>query len=291
MLVNAAGAWADDIARPRRDARRSGSPRSAARWPGSRRPRGTTRARWPMVIGAGESWYMKPDAGALLISPADDDPAEPHDAWADDMVLAEGIARWEAHVTTPVTRMIANWAGLAHLLARPQPGDRPGAGDAPDFLWCRGPGRLRLPDRARRVAACSPTSSPAARRRSTPPPLPGSTRPGSADPPRRSPASRLLWSSNTLGGQGGNAPLQNRESAAQPHIRATAPARGQSSAPRGRFGRSALISSGTTSSGSAAGAISCHCAQPSASVLQEQPATAASRPRRAARRSSRRGRR
>ena len=43
-----------------------------------------------MLLGAGERWYAKPDAGKLLVSPAEEDPVEPHDAWADDMVLAEG---------------------------------------------------------------------------------------------------------------------------------------------------------------------------------------------------------
>ena len=37
---------------------------------------------------------------------------EPHDAFADDMVLAEGLARYEEMVTEPVTRLITNWAGL-----------------------------------------------------------------------------------------------------------------------------------------------------------------------------------
>jgi len=137
-LVNAAGAWADMIARmagitpigftPKR--------RSMARVAA---PEGHDVSRWPMVFGAGEAWYMKPDAGALLISPADAEPVEPHDAWADDMVLATGIAGWEAHVTTPVTRMIANWAGLrtfspdGNLVIGPAPQD-------PDFLWCAGQG-------------------------------------------------------------------------------------------------------------------------------------------------------
>jgi glycine/D-amino acid oxidase-like deaminating enzyme len=65
-----------------------------------------------MIFGAGESWYCKPDAGALLVSPAEEDLMPPHDAFADDMVLAEGLARYEEMVTEPVTRVIANWAGL-----------------------------------------------------------------------------------------------------------------------------------------------------------------------------------
>jgi len=75
-------------------------------------PGGHDLSRWPMLHGAGETWYAKPDAGALIVSPSEEDPMEPHDAWADDMVLAEGLARYEEMVTEPVTRIISNWAGL-----------------------------------------------------------------------------------------------------------------------------------------------------------------------------------
>ena len=68
-----------------------------------------------MFFGVGESWYAKPDAGALLVSPADEDVVAPQDAWADDMVLAEGLARYEGMVRTPVTRLLASWAGLAQF--------------------------------------------------------------------------------------------------------------------------------------------------------------------------------
>jgi glycine/D-amino acid oxidase-like deaminating enzyme len=138
LVVNAAGAWADQVAamagvpplglRPLR--------RSMARLAA---PGGHDVSRWPMIFGAGESWYAKPDAGALLVSPAEEDPAEPHDAWADDLVLAEGLARYEAMVTVPVTRPIATWAGLRTftpdrcLALGPAPG-------APGFWWCAGQG-------------------------------------------------------------------------------------------------------------------------------------------------------
>jgi D-arginine dehydrogenase len=110
-LVNAAGAWADTVAtmagvrplgiQPNR--------RSMARIPA---PGGHDVSGWPMMFGCGETWYAKPDAGALIVSPAEEHPMEPHDAWADDMVLAEGLARYEEMVTEPVTRLISNWAGL-----------------------------------------------------------------------------------------------------------------------------------------------------------------------------------
>ena len=111
VIVNAAGAWVDAIAamagvkpigfQPLR--------RSMARLPA---PGGRDLRHWPMLMGPGETWYAKPDAGAWIVSPAEEDPVQPMDAWADDMVLAEGIARYEAYVTEPVTRVIANWAGL-----------------------------------------------------------------------------------------------------------------------------------------------------------------------------------
>jgi glycine/D-amino acid oxidase-like deaminating enzyme len=136
VLVDAAGSWADRVAalaglpplglRPLR--------RSMARIPSPMDP-----SSWPMVMGAGEAWYMKPDTGALLVSPAEEDPQEPHDAWADDMVLAEGFARFEAHVTMEVTRLLASWAGLRTFASDRQLVLGPDPLDAA-FMWCAGQG-------------------------------------------------------------------------------------------------------------------------------------------------------
>ena len=111
LLINAAGAWVDEIATMAsiRPIGFTPNRRSMARIPA---PGNHDIARWPMIFGAGETWYAKPDAGALIVSPAEEDPQTPHDAWADDMVLAEGLARYEEMVTEPVTRLISNWAGL-----------------------------------------------------------------------------------------------------------------------------------------------------------------------------------
>ena len=137
-IVNAAGAWADAIARMAGVAPIGLTPhrRSMARIPA---PGGHDVGRWPMIFGPGEAWYAKPDAGALLVSPADEDPVEPHDAWADDMVLAEGLARYESYVTEPVTRLLTSWAGLRTfapdrgLVLGPDP-------DVPGFIWAAGQG-------------------------------------------------------------------------------------------------------------------------------------------------------
>jgi D-arginine dehydrogenase len=137
-LVNAAGAWADRVAamaglpgiglKPHR--------RSMAQLPA---PGGHDIRAWPMLFGAGEAWYAKPEAGKWLVSPAEEDPVEPHDAWPDDMVLAEGLARYEAMVTVPVTRVETSWAGLRSfapdrtLVLGPDPLE-------PAFIWCAGQG-------------------------------------------------------------------------------------------------------------------------------------------------------
>lgn len=138
VLVNAAGAWADQIAEMAGVAPIGLQPlrRSMARLPA---PGGHDVTTWPMLLGAGETWYAKPDAGKLLVSPADADPMSPQDAYADDMRLAEGLARYEAMVTEPVTRVESNWAGLRSfspdgaLVLGPDP-------DHPTFIWCAAQG-------------------------------------------------------------------------------------------------------------------------------------------------------
>ncbi|MFT5342218.1 MAG: D-arginine dehydrogenase [Paracoccaceae bacterium] len=137
-LINAAGPWADEIATLAGIAPIGLTPyrRSMARLPA---PGGHDVSGWPMLMGAGETWYAKADAGKWLVSPAEADPTTPHDAYADDMVLAEGLARYEEMVTEPVTRVETNWAGLRTfapdkaLVLGPDP-------DQPNFIWCAGQG-------------------------------------------------------------------------------------------------------------------------------------------------------
>jgi len=138
VLVNAAGPWVDEVARMAGVRPVGVTPlrRSMARIPA---PAGQDPGGWPMLMGAGETWYAKPDAGALIVSPAEEDPSVPHDAWPDDMVLAEGLARYEAMVTAPVTRLLASWAGLRTfapdrvLVIGADP-------DEPSFFWLAGQG-------------------------------------------------------------------------------------------------------------------------------------------------------
>lgn len=137
-IVNAAGAWVDEVAKLAGVAPIGFQPlrRSMAR---IALPDQLDASTWPFIESVGEQWYAKPDAGALLVSPAEEDPVAPMEAWADDMVLAEGLARYEEMVTEPVTRMISNWAGL-----RTMSPDRSlviGRDPAiPSFFWLGGQG-------------------------------------------------------------------------------------------------------------------------------------------------------
>lgn len=138
ILVNAAGAWADAVAEL------AGVPtigltplrRSAALLPA---PPGHEIDRWPLFGSVSETWYAKPDAGKLMVSPADEDPVDPHDAWPEDMVLAEGLDRFERATTISVTRVERSWAGLRTFA----PDRTPVAGfdpAIPGFFWLAGQG-------------------------------------------------------------------------------------------------------------------------------------------------------
>lgn len=138
IIVNAAGAWADEIAKQAGVKPVGVTPlrRSAAILP---RPDFEDFDKWPLFVSASESFYAKPEAGMLMVSPADEDPVEPHDAWPDDMVIAEGLFRFEEATTISVTRLEHSWAGLRTFA----PDRTPVVGFAPDvdgFFWLAGQG-------------------------------------------------------------------------------------------------------------------------------------------------------
>jgi D-arginine dehydrogenase len=138
IIVNAAGAWGDVVAKSLGVEPVGLQPlrRSMAVLPA---PKGFDSRGWPLFNDAAERWYAKPDGGRLFVSPADQDPVEPHDAFADDMVLAEGLYRFEQAVTIPVTHVERSWAGLRTFA----PDRTPVAGfdrTADGFFWLAGQG-------------------------------------------------------------------------------------------------------------------------------------------------------
>ena len=110
VLVNAAGAWGDRVASQAQIATVGLQPkrRTAVTLPA---PAGHAIDSWPMVVDAGWEFYFKPDAGTLLLSPANEDPEEPGDTFPDDLDVAIAVDRFENATTVEVTRVLSRWAG------------------------------------------------------------------------------------------------------------------------------------------------------------------------------------
>jgi len=75
-------------------------------------PGGRDAAAWPMTVDAEEAFYFKPDAGALLLSPADETPSPPGDAQAEELDVALAVDRFERATGREVPRLRHRWAGL-----------------------------------------------------------------------------------------------------------------------------------------------------------------------------------
>ncbi|MEL7466006.1 MAG: FAD-binding oxidoreductase [Pseudomonadota bacterium] len=138
VVVNAAGAWASRIGAMAGAAPIEITPcrRSAAVLPA---PAGLEIGDWPLVADADESWYAKPLSGKLMVSPADQDPVAACDIYPDDLVLAEGIDRFQRRMNYDVTRVERSWAGLRSF----PPDGEPVVGfdaRAEGFVWYAGIG-------------------------------------------------------------------------------------------------------------------------------------------------------
>jgi D-arginine dehydrogenase len=138
LIVNAAGAWADEIAVlagirpvglvPRRRTAVLVDP-----------PPGVSIDAWPFVNDIDEQFYFKPEAGSLFLSPADETPAPPGDAQPDEWDIAAAVERVEAATTLQIKRLKARWAGLRTFA----PDRSPVVGFSPEadgFFWLAGQG-------------------------------------------------------------------------------------------------------------------------------------------------------
>lgn len=67
---------------------------------------------WPLLAGAGGDWYCKPQGEWLMVSPADETPSEPCDAYAEDIDVATGAERLQHATGLTVRRLQRSWAGL-----------------------------------------------------------------------------------------------------------------------------------------------------------------------------------
>lgn len=153
VVVNAAGAWCDVVAAlagvrplgltPKRRSAFVFAP-----------PEGVEIAHWPMFVCFDETWYLKPDAGMLLGSPANADPVPPHDVQAEEMDIALGIHHIEDMTTLAIRRPARVWAGLRSFVAD---GDLVGGfdGQAEGFFWVAAQGGYGIQTSAAMGEACA----------------------------------------------------------------------------------------------------------------------------------------
>ena len=140
-IVNAAGAWAEHIGGlaqaesiglipKRRTAAIVAAPTELAP---------NTLASLPITIDIEENFYLKPDAGRLLISPADETPSPACDAQPEDMDIALCVERIEEAFDLQVHRIESKWAGLRSFVVDKCPVVGYST-TAPAFFWLAGQG-------------------------------------------------------------------------------------------------------------------------------------------------------
>jgi D-arginine dehydrogenase len=153
ILINAAGAWCDEVALCAGVAPIGLVPKRRSAFVFAPPP-GLSAAGWPSVIGADESWYFKPDAGLLLGSPANADPVPPQDVQPEEWDIAVGMHRIEAMTTLLIRRPVRAWAGLRSFVAD---GDLVGGFDvdAPGFFWVAAQGGYGIQTSAAMGEACA----------------------------------------------------------------------------------------------------------------------------------------
>jgi D-arginine dehydrogenase len=142
ILVNAAGAWADTVAR-------LANVRPLGLEPKRRTiitfdaPSGTQLDGLPFAKTVGDELYFAPESGRLFASPMDEVPSDPCDAQPDEYEVALAAHRMEERTVVTVGRIHSRWAGLRSFT----PDRRPAAGFAPDgegFFWLAGQGGFGL---------------------------------------------------------------------------------------------------------------------------------------------------
>jgi D-arginine dehydrogenase len=138
VVVNAAGAWGDEVAV------------LAGTVPLGLLPCRRTAAiidpapfdvfDWPMVCDVNERWYARPESRTrLMVSPADATPTHPHDVQPEELDVAVGVDRMQHVLDIVVRRVEHSWAGLRTFTPDGSLAfgwDRLAAG----FFWCVGQG-------------------------------------------------------------------------------------------------------------------------------------------------------
>jgi D-arginine dehydrogenase len=138
VVVNASGAWGDEVAALAGVAPLGLEPRR--RTAAIVDPSPFDVSNWPMIVDVSEGWYARPEARTrLMVSPADATPTYPHDVQPEEIDVAIGIARMQQAMNIPVLRVEHSWAGLRTFTPD---GSLAFGWDTrvKDFFWCVGQG-------------------------------------------------------------------------------------------------------------------------------------------------------
>ena len=136
FVVNAAGAWADLVAR-RADVPTHGM--QPYRRTACIAAISENVIDWPLVMDIGNRCYFEPDSGGLLVSLSDETPSEPCDAQAEEIDVALGLENVNETITPQLRSVRRAWAGLRTFA----PDRLPVVGPDPAndrFLWLAGQG-------------------------------------------------------------------------------------------------------------------------------------------------------
>lgn len=137
-LVNAAGAWADEVA-AMAGVRPIGI-QPYRRTVAQLRVDPPAPADLPLIVDALGRFYFKPEAGGRLwVSPHDETPCPAGDCAAEEIDVAIAIDRLQQVVDWRVDRVERAWAGLRSFAPDRRPVYGPDPGD-PGFFWCAGQG-------------------------------------------------------------------------------------------------------------------------------------------------------
>jgi D-arginine dehydrogenase len=142
ILVNAAGSWADEVAK-------LAGVRPVGLQPMRRTiitfdaPAGTDLGRLPFAKTVGDERYFAPESGRLFASPMDEVPSDPCDAQPDEYEVALAAHRMEERTTVKVPQIHSKWAGLRTFTRDRHPAVG-FASDAQGFFWLAGQGGFGL---------------------------------------------------------------------------------------------------------------------------------------------------
>lgn len=137
VLVDAAGAWADEVAAM------AGLPplgiAAKRRTVVQLRTAPAAPAALPLVLDLAEQFYFKPEAGRIWLSPHDETPSPPCDAAPEEIDVALAIDRFAEVVDWRAERVERKWAGLRSFATDRLPvyGFDP---REPRFFWFAGQG-------------------------------------------------------------------------------------------------------------------------------------------------------